>query len=545
MASRAQVVGRVARDPQLRRIELGFAGFAVAEHATWIASTLYAYDRGGVGEAGLVAFFLLLPALLVAPIASFAADRFRAGRVLAAGYGAQAAAMLLTGIAIASDADAVLVYVLAAVAASSITLTRPTLGAALPAATHTPADLTAANVIIGMIEYTGVSLGPALGGLLVSRWGHAAPFLVCAGLLLASAALASGLRTAPPTTAADDPDRGGALSDTIDGLRALRDHRTVRMMISMICLGSLVIGASDVLFIATADRIWDGDTARAGLFATAFGVGALVGSVFTVVLVGRARLSPFIASGVATLGLGLVALAAAGQIAVAIVLYALMGAGESVLRVAAGTLVQRVAPTDVVGRFFGLTEALQTLALAIGGGAIGLLVNGVGYETALLIAGVTVPFLLLLRIGALFRIDRHAELPDDRVLELIVGDDIFASLPAPTVERLAGDVERRHVLAGTPVIREGKRGDHYFVIDRGRAEVTIGGKPIRTLGPGDGFGELALLHDTARTATVTARSELDFLAFERELFLQAVTGHARAAAIGGSRSERYLGSGTG
>jgi MFS family permease len=541
MPNSVRVIGRVARDPRLRRIELGFVGFAIAEHGTWLASIMFAYDRGGVGEAGIAAVVLLAPALVVAPVAAFAADRFDSGRVLATGYAVQSVAMLLTALAIAGGASSLIVYAGAMVAASGITLTRPALGALLPRATHTPADLTAANVVLGFVEYTGMFIGPALTGILVGVSGLAAPFAVCGALTAVASLFALGLGGAGSHVDERTPRDGGPIHDTVEGLRALRGHRPVRMMITMLSLGSLVIGAADVLFVATADHLSDGDTSRAGLFGTAFGVGAVLGSMLTVVLVGRARLTPFIACAVAAMGLGLATLSTAGGVALAAVLYVVMGGGESVLRVSASTLIQRVAPTDVVGRFFGVAEGLHMFSIAIGSGLIGLLVTGAGYETGLLVAGVTVPILLLLRISPLFRLDRDAAVPDDRVLELILGDDIFAGLPAPTVERLAADVERRHVGVGTAVIAEGEPGDRYYVIDDGRVAVEIGGRHVRDLGRGDGFGELALLSDVPRTATVIATTELELLAFERERFLRAVTGNARSSGVGGARTDRYLG----
>ncbi len=538
-----RVIGRAARDPQLRRLELGFAGFAIAEHGTWLTGLMYAYDRGGAGEAGIVAVVLLAPGLFVAPVAAFAADRFESGRVLATGYAIQATAMLLAAVAIAADIGSIPVYAAAMAAASGVTLTRPALGVVLPNVTHTPADLTAANVVVGFVERTGMFIGPALAGVLVSASGLSAPFAVCGGLTAGSALLAWRVRTVPGGANAVTAGNavGGVLGDTLDGLRALRGHRAARLMIGMLSLGSLVIGASDVLFVATAAHLTGGDTSRAGLFGSAFGVGAIVGSTLTVLLVGRARLTPSIAAAVAAMGLSLAALGTAGGSAAALALFVVMGAGESVLRVAASTLIQRVSPANVVGRFFGVVEGLHMFSMAIGSGVIGLLVSRFDYEAGLLVAGIAVPAVLLLRIARLFQVDRDAVAPDERVLELILGDDIFSALPAPTIERLAVDAERHHVPAGGVVITQGEPGDRYYLIDSGDVEVTRAGAHVRDLAAGAGFGELALLSDIGRVATVIATTDVDLLAFGRDQFLQAVTGHSHSAAIGRQRTERYLG----
>lgn len=542
MPSSVRVIGRVARDPQLRRLQLGFLGFAIAEHGTWLAGIMYAFERGGIEEASIVAVVLLAPSLVVAPIAAFAADRFESRYVLATGYTLQSVFMVLVAVLIAVDVGSLPVYACAMFAATSVTLTRPAASVVLPNVTRTPADLTAANVVLGFVEYTGMFIGPALTGILVGVSGLAAPFAVCGGCTAVAAVLALGLQpVAGVSDAAPEPVSASPFRDTKDGLVALREHRGVRMLIGVLGLGSLVIGAVDVLFVVTADHLSAGETDRAGLFGTAFGVGAVAGSAITVALVGRARLTPAITVAVAAMGLSLVALASAGSAALAVVLFFALGSGESVLRISAATLIQRVAPTDLVGRFFGVAEGLHMFSISIGSGAIGLLIGRTGYERGLIAAGVGVTALLLVSIARLFRVDRDAVVPDERVLEVILGDDIFGCLPAPTIERLAADVVRTRIPAGDAVVVEGRDGDQYFVIDVGTAAVTVGGVSQGELGPGAGFGELALLRDQPRAATVVATTDLELLAFERNLFLQAVTGHARSAGIGRERTERYLG----
>ncbi len=93
MNERIRVVGQVARDPRLLRIELAFFGFNMAEFGTWVAILVYAYDRGGASAAGVVAAIQLIPSGLVAPFGAFAGDRFRRDRVLFFSYLAQAIAL--------------------------------------------------------------------------------------------------------------------------------------------------------------------------------------------------------------------------------------------------------------------------------------------------------------------------------------------------------------------------------------------------------------------------------------------------------------------
>jgi MFS family permease len=125
MAERLEHIARVVRRRSLRRMLLAFGMFSIAENATWLAVTVFAFQRGGVAEAGLVAVVQLAPAVVVAPFAAYAGDRFRKDVVLMAGYAVQAATMLATALAMASGASAPIVYGAATAAAVAVTFTGP------------------------------------------------------------------------------------------------------------------------------------------------------------------------------------------------------------------------------------------------------------------------------------------------------------------------------------------------------------------------------------------------------------------------------------
>ena len=85
---------------------------------------------------------------------------------------------------------------------------------------------------------------------------------------------------------------------------------------------------------------------------------------------------------------------------------------------------------------------------------------------------------------------------------------IFSDLDGKELERIASSMKQRIFNAGDTVTAEGKTGVGFFVIEDGEATVTVGGDERRRLGPGDYFGEVALLNESARTATITADTEL-------------------------------------
>jgi hypothetical protein len=131
----------------------------------------------------------------------------------------------------------------------------------------------------------------------------------------------------------------------------------------------------------------------------------------------------------------------------------------------------------------------------------------------------------------LARIDDAATVP---VVELALmrSVPVLAPLDSPTLETLARSLATVELRPGESLIREGERGDCYFVIAEGELDVSVGGVHVNDVRRGEGVGELALLADVPRTATVTARSDVRALGLERDVFVRAVTGNDRSCAVG-------------
>jgi CRP-like cAMP-binding protein len=98
-----------------------------------------------------------------------------------------------------------------------------------------------------------------------------------------------------------------------------------------------------------------------------------------------------------------------------------------------------------------------------------------------------------------------------------------------TLEHLAGRLVPLRLEPGTVVVREGDPGDRFFIVAEGTVEVSEYGRAIAELGPGGYFGEIALIRDVARTATVTTATQTVLYALDRDDFLAAVTSHAPSA----------------
>ena len=201
--------------------------------------------------------------------------------------------------------------------------------------------------------------------------------------------------------------------------------------------------------------------------------------------------------------------------------------------VAGITLLQRSAPDAVLGRVFGAFETLVPLGMGVGSLLAPLLVEGLGVRGAVLAAGCILPVALVPLWRPLARVDAEAPAPA-REVELLRALPMFAPLPAAQLDRLANALVEVRVPSGATVFEQGDHGDRFYVIVDGSAVVEADGRRLRTLDQGDYFGEIALLRDVPRTATVRATRDLGLMALDRQMFLATVTGDAASAEAAGS-----------
>jgi MFS family permease len=529
MSERLRIFRAVMTDPNLRRVELAYLGFNMTEFATWIAILVYAFERGGATEAGVVAVIMLVPSAIVAPFAAYSGDRFRRDRVLLVDYLVQGVAMGATAVTLFVDAAPWVVYGVATIASISITFTRPAQNSLIPALTETPDDLTATNVVTGVVEGSGKMLGPLAAGVLLGVSGPDAVFAVFAGVTLLGALLVSRVRAEPSAvTPPGRMDANDVWRETLAGFRTLHREREPRLIVLLLASSDIVVGALDVLFVATAIDLLGIGQSGAGYLSAAFGAGAVIGATATVALVGRRRLTPPLAAGAVVFGVPIGLVAVTPSAVSAPILFAIAGGGRTLGDVAGRTLLQRIAPNEVLSRVFGVLEGLSMLALGFGSIGAAVLIEAFGVQTALVVIGAFLPLVILVSSSHLLSIDRRAVAPDAETLALVRKIPFFAPLPAPAMERVMTNMIPMHVEPGKVLIREGDVGDLFYVIVEGEVEVTSGGKRLGNLGPGAYVGEIALLRDVPRTATVTATTPLRLLALQREPFLLAVTGHPQS-----------------
>jgi predicted MFS family arabinose efflux permease len=521
--------GRVFANPDLRRLQLAAAGSIIGSWAYAVALAVYAYDVGGAAAVGLVALLRYVPSALASPFTSLLADRYPRVRVMLAADLIRAFAMVIAGGAIALDLPAAIVFAAAAVSTVTSTAFNPAKRAVLPTLARSPEELTAANVATSTVESVGIFVGPAIGGLLLAATGPDVVFGFNALTFLWSAHLVWRIRADEPREDMREPSARPPLrAELAAGLRTLREVPAARTVVLLISAQTFVFGALTVLVVVLALDILDTGASGVGFLNSALGVGGLLGSLAAFALVGRPRLGGSFALGIVLWGLPLVLVAAWPEPVVALLLFGVIGVANTLVDVSGFTLLQRTVADTVLARVFGVLEALMTITIGLGALAAPLLIALVGERPALVVTGFLLPLLAALSWRALRRVDETAR-PPGRELELLQSVPMFAPLPPATLEHLAASLVPVDVPAGSPVFRAGDRGDRFYLVADGEVEISLDGRPSEPLGPGGWFGEIALLRDVARTATVTARTDSRLLALDREEFVAAVTGHPESA----------------
>jgi MFS family permease len=521
IATSARIFGQVFRVPDLRRVELAFIGFNVTEWAAYIAILVYAFEQGGAAAAGLVSAAQLIPAAVFAPFGAILGDRYRRERMLLVAYVVQIATTGATAAALLLDAPLPIVVLLACIAAVGLTLVRPVHGSLLPALARSPSQLTAGYVADGMIESASVMLGPAVAAGIMAVSEPGMVYAATAGLLVVSLLLVARIETrtvaAPAASEAAD-----VIEEALTGFRTLRDDRRSRLVVGLLGGGTFLLGILDVLMVSLAFDVFGSDAPGTGFLNAALGVGTLVGSVATVTLIARHRLHGAMRNGVFLCSLPIALVAAAPVESFTVAALVAAGAGMTLLDVTGRTMLQRLVPDASLSRVLGVLEGTYMASEGIGALLGAGLVAALGIEETALACGLLLPAILVLNRRRLASADVGTPVAAEDI-RLLRSLPLFEGLGPPELERVARQVFTTRAAAREVVVAEGEVGDRFYVIKAGAVAVTKGDRRLATLASGDYFGEIALLRDVPRTATVTAETEAELLVLEREPFLEAVT----------------------
>lgn len=515
---------------RLRRVEIAYASSCASETAYLVALGVFAYETGGALAVGVVGLIRMVPAALLTPFSALLGDRYSRERVLLLVALASAVALACSAVVFYLGPVEALIYALAAFHAAVSTLVRPVLGALVPSLATTPRELVAANGVSMALESLGMLVGPVIAGVLVATGSPGVAFAFGAAAYLLAMFLLAQVHVGRRLGAAGPADTQGAARALIAGVRLVATEANPRLMVGLVGAQTLVRGALNVLIVVLTFRLLDVDSAWVGYLSAAIGAGGLIGAVGSPALAGRRLAVPF-GIGLILWGLPIALLAVWPNPAAALVLLAVVGIGNSIEDVAMYTVLQRMVPDELLARVFGVLFAVAVVGLGVGSITAPALVAAFGVRGALVATGGFLVVVTLLAWRRLVAIDAVAVAPT-RELAILSTVPLFEPLSVAAKEHLASRLEVRSVPAGTRIISEGEPGDDFYIVVDGHAEVTRGGEPVRVQGPGEWFGEIALLHDVPRTATVTARDEMKLATIRRGDFLAVVTGHPAVRAAG-------------
>jgi MFS family permease len=521
----------------LTRAQLSFGAAFAAEWAFTVALGLVAYADGGATAVGLVGVLRLLPAAVLAPLIGAYADRRPREQVLIASSVLRAAATLAAAAVLAAGGTAWIVYGLAVVSTIGFTPFRATHSALLPLLCRTAEELTVSNVVRGLFDSLSIAIGPLVAAVLVSAFDLWTVFAFAGLAALAGAILLLGLRYEHIERAPAAEPR--LVRDMVDGLRAIRATRDLALILALPSAQAATRGALSVFVVVVAIELVDIGEPGVGWLQGAMGVGALAGSFAATRLVRSQALARWLAAGVALWAVPLALIGLVPNVVVALLALLVIGAANSLIDASGFSLPGRMVPDEMIARVFAVLESGVAFAVAAGALLTPLAISLLGTRGALVLVGVIGPAICVLVWPRVDRVDRElsARAEDIQVLR---GVPMMRVLPVGVIEHLARHLERVELPADATVFSAGDAGDRFYVVGSGRVRVMDGDRLVRVLGPGEGFGEIALLRDVPRTMTVTVEEAAVLHAVSRSQFLTAITGFRSASAEADALAEQRL-----
>ena len=511
----------VLGDPGLARLLAAWLSINAGKWAFLVANLVIAYEAGGAVAVAVMGLARYLTPTLLAPLAGLPTARWRPDRVLVGIHVLRTLAVGLAAIVVATGAPLEILYVAIALEAGAGAFTRPLHMALLPHVSRTPEELVAANVTSSAAEALGTFIGPAVAGFLLVTSGPLGAVLAVLAMYAVGIYPLAGLHV--PVLGRADASLRAVGRQVVAGLRAVAEDVGPRMVLVGLGMQTFVRGLLVVLTVIAAIELLGMGDPGVGALNAAMGIGGLVGALLAAALTGHPRLIPPFALALACWGAPIAVIGLVSEPVVALAAMVVVGTSNAVLDVAGFTLIQRLTPNDRRVALLGLVDSVANGGVAAGGVVAPVLVEVAGVQGALIVTGLLLPITALVLWPFLRRVDEAGTVDLLRVGR-IRGLPLFAPLSLATVEHLAETLEPVSFPAGSWLMREGEVGDRFVIVESGAVDVIQGGVTLRRLGPGDGVGEIALVHDIPRTASVRAVDAVTAWALDRESFVSAVSG---------------------
>ncbi|MDQ3964227.1 MAG: MFS transporter [Actinomycetota bacterium] len=515
-----------------RDFRLLLTGMAVSEAGSWlygVALLVLVFDQ--TQSAGWVAAATILrtiPYVVLGPLGGLVADRYDRRRVMVVGDLTRAALMVMLAMAAAASMPVAIAIALAFLTAAAGTPYGPAVAALTPSVVKERA-LAGANATMGTVEHTALIVGPAIGGLLLILGSPSLAFVVNAFTFVFSAGCIVLIRT--PSGGGETSERSSMLRRLGEGVSAVTSSPQVSVVIGFVFVASFLYGHELVLLVFVSERLLGTGSEGVGFLNAAIGAGGVLAAGLTSRLAASRHPRRMLTFGILASALPLAALAVLSAPWMAYLSMAIIGAGSISFEVVSMTLLQRGLARDVLARVFGMLDSLGIGGVMLGSLVAPFLVGGIGLRGTLVLVGVSLPVLVVALTPTLRRFEERAVTRADElspIVDVLDGLAVFSGAPRQALEAVAEEAHRETVPAGTIVVQEGQPADDFFVVLDGSLDVSSIGEgereaaPLGSMGRGDHFGEIGLLEDLPRTATVVATTDCDLLRVPGDSFLAAV-----------------------
>jgi MFS family permease len=510
----------------IRRLQLVWAIGVAADAALLVVLLVVVYAEDGIVAAGVLGAVRMGPAVIAGTLAGTVVRRFGGRRVLLTLGVVRTVVAAMCALVIATDMPTILLYVLATLIAVAGAPVRPAAATLMPGLARSPGELVAANMAWGTGEGLGTFAGPFVAGLLIAAGQPALAALAVGGAFLVTALIVVGLRFEHALDAGGGARQGG--SGLLAGVRALGRRRVLRWSMLGVYAQVVTRGLLNPLLVVASIELLGMGEAGVGLLSAALGLGGFGGAVFAMSLTRSDRLIRTESAALAYWGAPIALIGLLVHPLVGLGAMIVTGVANAVYDVAIITIFQRGASNQERAAAFSVFEGVAGLGLVTGSLLAPVFLAAFGPSGALAVTGAILPIVAMVIYGRIGREDRISVVDEDLV-GLVRRVTVFAQLPLTAVERLAAGMTPVTAAAGDVLMREGEEGETFVIVDSGEVEVSVEGVPMQRLGPGTGFGEIALLRRSPRTATVTALSDVKGYAVDAETFACAVSGPATAA----------------
>ena len=523
----------------LRRMQLAFTGSLIGNWAYSTAVSVWAYGVGGPKAVGIFIALRLAVMAIATPFVSTFADRYPRKRVMI--YSDLYCAVLIGAatVCLYADTPALPIFALAILTSFGGSSFRAAQGAITPQLANTTEELTASNGTSSTLESLAIFVGPAIGAGLLAVADVEVVFLLNVASFVWSMYMVSGIRVenAAEDSAAksDDEPLLAEVEEEVEtffstvsaGFKTILADKDLLLTVVQGSAQTVIAGATAVIPLVMAVEILHTGAKGVGLLDSASGLAAILGGVYAISRATKHKLGQDLTAGVLLWSVPLVLVTIWPSPVAAFAVMAFLGFANPLVDVNVFTVIQRLTPDAVLGRVFGAFETCLIATMALGSAIAPVLLHLWGLRTTMAVMGLTIGAIALAGLPRMRQMDRRLEAPAG--LPLLQAIPMFAPLKVVTLDALARALDRVNVATGDVVVHEGDESDRFYIIESGLVRVTAAdGHLLREEGPGDYFGEIGLLRDVPRTATITAAADTVLLALDRDEFLDAVTGQGEA-----------------